>query len=136
MAYHIPYATGSGVSGISTVKYRLFNINDTADKFEKVIVYVAGNTSSLSHASLQGADVYVYPNPASNYLKAVYEGLEGRSAQLVIRNVLGSEVARKNMDPSQNMVSMNISELKSGIYLYSIVVDGLPVITKKLTVRK
>ncbi len=136
IGYLTPYALGPAVDGISTMKYRIWNITDTADKFEKIIVYVAGNVSSLSHSKINGGDVYVYPNPASTSLKLVYGDVEAESGRVIIRNVLGSSVMSKDIDLKSNMTELDLTDLPNGIYLYTLEIEGSAAVTKKFTVRK
>ena len=55
---------------------------------------------------------------------------------LVIRNVLGSKVLSQKVDLKGNFTNVDINVLNTGIYLYSLVIDGSTIVTKKFTVRK
>lgn len=125
-----------GHDGVSTIRYRIFNIADTSDKFEKVIVYVAGDQTSLSHTNVNGSDIYVYPNPATSDLNLVFENLNGTQGKVIIRNMLGSRVLSREVALEGNFVQLDLNDIPNGVYLYTLEVDGLPVVTKKFSVRK
>ena len=62
-------------------------------------------------------------------------GFRAGSARLVITNLVGSKVAVHSLNGTSGKVRMDISNLDSGIYFYSIEADGKIVSTKKLIVR-
>ncbi len=130
-----PYVSGAGVDGISVVKYRIFNGDDPTDEYEKTWVYSAQTMVSLDPSDIE-KNVLTYPNPARSELNIVHGDLYGKRAEIVIRNVLGSKVLSQPMGIEAELLPIDIQKLNNGIYLYSIVIDGNPVLTKKFTVRK
>jgi hypothetical protein len=57
------------------------------------------------------------------------------SAQLIIRNSLGVEVENSMLDNQSGKKSINVSNYSSGIYFYTLVVDGKTIQSKKIIVK-
>ncbi len=75
-------------------------------------------------------DIKVYPNPANNTITIAasdYTYIE----EIIIYDVLGNNVYTKNMMAScESTVVLNIQDLKVGLYIIKILVDGKIVIRK------
>jgi len=86
-------------------------------------IFTGINNSSTNNA------VSMYPNPADNLLNI-------RSAQSInnikIVSVIGQEV--KSVNPATNQITLDISNLESGIYFVTITTENGSVI-KKLTIK-
>ena len=78
-----------------------------------------------------------YPNPATSSVTIAYDlsNLSSADTRVVITNLVGSKVAVRPIAGTSGKVSMDISNLDSGIYFYSIESAGKVVSTKKLIVR-
>lgn len=81
-------------------------------------VSTGGRTSQLS----------VYPNPAFTFIQVSWEG-EG-AAQLIMVNSLGEQVLPAQQINSGEKSELNISDLKSGIYIIRVVAAGSAVTHK------
>lgn len=76
------------------------------------------------------------PNPASSFTTFSYElPAQTRNAYLSIRNMLGSEINNVVLDRDSGKAVVNTDQLASGMYLYSLVIDGKISFTKKLIVK-
>lgn len=80
----------------------------------------------------------VYPNPITGqdaYLD--YRLLdEAVKAKVVIHNILGSPVGEHEMVSTETRVKIQAEGLSSGVYFYTIYLDNVGVLTRKLVVRK
>jgi hypothetical protein len=77
-----------------------------------------------------------YPNPASQMTSFDYNlPSSANSAQLIIRNSLGVEVENSMLDNQSGKKSINVSNYSSGIYFYTLVVDGKTIQSKKIIVK-
>ena len=77
-----------------------------------------------------------YPNPASQMTSFEYNlPSSANSAQLIIRNSLGVEVENSMLDNQSGKKSINVSNYSSGIYFYTLVVDGKTIQSKKIIVK-
>jgi hypothetical protein len=80
--------------------------------------------------------VHAYPNPASGNVTFTYSSSSQDAAStIMVRNLLGETIKKICLSGSTGKVSFNAGDLTSGIYFYSLVVNGNSVATKKLIVR-
>ena len=81
----------------------------------------------------------IYPNPASTSAAVKYRFAGGlREAKIVLCNVLGNVVGEYRLSPeARGMSELHISTtaLASGVYFYTLSLDGRNVVTRKLIVR-
>ncbi|MGB1040236.1 MAG: T9SS type A sorting domain-containing protein [Flavobacteriales bacterium] len=79
-----------------------------------------------------------YPNPSNGLTRIKYELANSAEVSFEIIDVTGKKVMsiiEGNRNSGINTIDVNTSELKAGIYFYSIVIDG-NAITKKMIVTK
>ncbi len=79
-----------------------------------------------------------YPNPFSVSTTISYSISEGSYVNLTIYDILGNEVAslvNRYQDADVYSVEFNAGSLSSGIYLYTIKVDGRPVKTRRMIIN-
>lgn len=80
---------------------------------------------------------HLYPNPALDFAQVDYQfSGNNQEVKITIYNVLGLMVKEINLDKDDRSVKISLRELNSGLYMYQLLVDGKPVATKKLMVRK
>lgn len=88
----------------------------------------------------QGDRIFVshlYPNPAAEYALVDYQfSGNTQEVKIAIYNVLGLVVKEVELDKDDRSAKISLRELNSGLYMYQLLVDGKPVATKKLMVRK
>lgn len=81
----------------------------------------------------------VYPNPASQNVNIAFSIVEKNKVTITIYDVLGNTVSTlsqaSTFDKGNNSINLNTSELASGIYYVSLVVNGSKQ-TKKLIISK
>ncbi len=84
-----------------------------------------------------GLSLSASPIPASSYTNIRYSiPAQYKNANIVVRNPLGTIVAKYGVPTGKNgKVNVNVSNLNSGMYFYSIVADGKTLSTKKLIVK-
>lgn len=77
------------------------------------------------------------PIPASTNTTISYSIPEKyTSARIIVKNTLGSVVKAMNVPTGKSgKVNMDVSNLNSGVYFYSIIADGQTLSTKKLVVK-
>lgn len=77
-----------------------------------------------------------YPNPASEFTTFTYElPVSAKTAYLCIRSLPGAEVETILLDKASGKAIVNTATLPSGIYLYSLIVDGRVNFTRKMIVN-
>jgi Secretion system C-terminal sorting domain len=80
----------------------------------------------------------VYPNPVTDrdaYLDYRLTD-ENMKAKVVIHNILGSPIGEHDMPSTETRVKIQAESLSSGVYFYTIYLDNVGVLTRKLVVRK
>jgi len=80
----------------------------------------------------------VYPNPVTEQLAFMDYALsnENVKAKVVIHNILGSPIGEHEMPASETRVKIQADDLSSGVYFYTVYLDNVGVLTRKLVVRK
>lgn len=76
-----------------------------------------------------------YPYPANEVVTFSYQLYQPVNARIVMYDVLGNEIANYRLHPEYNKLVIQTSSLRTGVYLYSLVLDGKNVATKKLVVN-
>jgi hypothetical protein len=81
----------------------------------------------------------IYPNPASTSAAVKYRFVGGlRDAKIVLCNVLGNVVGEYRLSrDAKEMTELHIAtnSLASGVYFYTLSLDGRNIVTRKLIVR-
>ncbi len=79
----------------------------------------------------------IYPNPVVDQASIDYRIYnEMLKAKLVIHNILGSPVGHYDLSAFETKVKIQSEELTSGVYFYTVYLDNVGVLTRKLVVRK
>ncbi|WP_291727785.1 T9SS type A sorting domain-containing protein [Bernardetia sp.] len=77
-----------------------------------------------------------YPNPAAHFVQFDYRMLDRNSeGKITVYNLLGSVVGEYRLDNYDNRKQISVSNLKAGIYFYTISVNNQSLITKKFVVK-
>jgi hypothetical protein len=123
----------SGIPGMSVIRYVFFDQRNPNDS-------VCFNTNfqayPLGISGLTGTNALsAYPNPASSKVTIAFAGMESASGKVIIRNLLGENVKEIAVSGTSGKVLFDATDLNSGIYFYSLVINGNAVATKKLVVR-
>jgi hypothetical protein len=77
-----------------------------------------------------------YPNPARDFVYFDYK-IAGqlKEAKITVKNMLGSEVAEHHLMLHDNRLEIPISQLPTGIYFYTLSVEGNKQATKRFVVK-
>lgn len=129
----IGYVKPWGFEGNSSVTYCFFDSNP-ADSLYLTFNYTFLSTVGINEIPTRPVITNAYPNPADGVTSIVYNLNATKEAKLVIYNLLGSVVKEMKLTEKQNTVFISTTDLKSGIYFYSLVADGKAVSTRKLIV--
>jgi len=76
-----------------------------------------------------------YPYPANESVSFNYQLYQNIDARIVMYDVLGNEIANYRLQSEYNKLVIQTSSLRTGVYLYSLVLDGKNVATRKLVVN-
>ncbi|HIA12537.1 MAG TPA: T9SS type A sorting domain-containing protein [Flavobacteriales bacterium] len=141
----------SGSTGTSLIAYCFYDNNNMIDSACVIIMYGPNSPDDSLYASvnvgaLVGVEdgpariseiVDIYPNPASSNATVEYSLATGGSgsAFIVVRNLLGATVMDMQLRGSTGKAIFPVNSMKSGVYFYSLVVDGQIQSTQKLVVE-
>jgi len=74
----------------------------------------------------------VYPNPASDYINFEYEYIGTEQAFFELTNIVGHKVIEMSLDDNVGVKKVDISEIPSGLYFYTLKLDGKSMGTNRL----
>jgi len=124
----------SNLPGHDEVTYRYYDQSGNSDTLYLTFTYDFGPTGIRNVQASKYSLNIVGPNPASTNTTFSYTISGGKQGVLLISNLLGSKVSEIRLNGKSNTQTVPVSELKSGIYMCSLIVDGSIVSSKKLIV--
>jgi hypothetical protein len=75
------------------------------------------------------------PNPFEETTTIPYSIPQGSKGKLIVQTAKGKTVLTKPLQAGENTITLSLETLKSGVYLYTLEVDGKVVDTKKMIVQ-
>jgi len=135
---HYSLETGL-VTGQFAIKFEVFvkgNIQTLAERPVNVIIEEKQSKSLV----FQSKDITihdVYPNPVLDQAFIDYRlHSESVKAKLVVHNILGSAVTDHDLPFTETKVKIQAEDLTPGVYFYTVYLDNIGVLTRKLIVRR
>ena len=129
MVFHADYTANS--HGTSIVRFTFYNTDDDEDA---VSFYLKASTSlGIQHHALP-VRLTAYPNPATSVVNFRYHVPGADAANLVVRNIVGSEIYRQEII-GEGKLTVPTSEMAPGVYFYGVEENGRMLVTKKLLVK-
>ena len=126
-----------GQSGTSYVTFEFFSRNGAFETVKVTVEYTTQAASVAFFGARQSTISSPSPNPARNFANFNYEIPFGASqAAMVVRDLTGRVVLDVPLNVDDNRFQLNTSGLSNGIFLYSLVVDGQTVVTRRLMVTR
>jgi hypothetical protein len=116
------------------VMYRVFNRAPGSNDTARVTLYYMC-TSGIEENEQAIVNSTAFPNPANSSVTISYEMKEQyNQGKIVIFDMLGKKMKEIAITDKQGMSKISVTDLKDGIYFYSIIVDSKAIATKKLIV--
>ncbi|MDB5269787.1 MAG: hypothetical protein JWP58_2827 [Hymenobacter sp.] len=102
-----------------------------------VLTVVAATPTATLDARAAGLEVNVYPNPSRGQVTVQLNQKAGADYKLRLSNIIGQEVRTVALKPELTTagLALDLSELRTGVYFYSLVVDGKVASTKRLVLQ-
>lgn len=102
-----------------------------------ILTVVARTPTATLNARTAGIEVDVYPNPSRGQVTVKLDQKAGQAYKLRVSNIIGQEVRTVALKPELTATGLplDLSDLRAGIYLYSLLVDGKVVSTKRLILQ-
>ncbi len=124
-----------GNAGSSFIDYCFFDENNPSDETCVSIEYRVSGPSSIKDADLLTVG-NPQPNPAVDITQIPYVLKESnKGAALVIYNILGSEIKRQPISGTSGNITLDVSDLQAGVYIYSFYNDNRILASSRLVVR-
>ena len=114
-----------GATGLG--HYRYYVSNDGANYIDSVDIKF---DYSLSVEEVEPISVSIVPNPASDFIKVILEGVA--SAEMTMVDVLGSKVLNQTVSTTS---TFDISNFRNGVYIMSFNASGSKSIVRKVIVK-
>lgn len=133
-ADYVPHST----TGVSTFEYCFFDKNNTQDETCIQITFDTQNVGIEDVFKSEGSGVSeAYPNPARSVANINYALHQGwRNAEITVYSMLGSKVKTVKLKEDQGTVKLDVASLPTGMYFYTLAVDGNTMQTRKMLVTK
>lgn len=125
--------------GYSTVKYIIYNkLTPTENTPIEINFAVEGKPEKSNIYTSRFITINdVYPNPVTDYANIDYKlHSDEVKTKIVIHTILGNSLHEYDLPYLESRVKIQASELSAGIYFYTLYVDNIGVMTRKLIVKK
>ena len=127
----------NGIQGTSKVRFTFFDDGNPSDSASVLVNYIVGYLGIDANVKAGTSISNVYPNPATAASFVDYKLPKSvMSASLRINNLLGVTVMEIPLDRNEGKVTINVSNLKEGIYFYSLIVNNSATHTRKFVVKR
>ncbi|PLX00422.1 MAG: hypothetical protein C0591_01205 [Marinilabiliales bacterium] len=126
----------NGVIGTSMVEYTFFNKSDLDEKVTVVVKYKTSPEGIIDRMDKEGYLSELYPNPAISQVNIDYTLTpDVEKANFRVMNLLGAVVKNLEMDKKSSNLRIDVSDLTSGVYFYSVILNNEVYKTKKLILK-
>ena len=129
--------TPNNTTGISSVRYTAFDVNNPNDSTYFTIEYHVSPTGIANHSMVKANIGNPMPNPAAAVFNMNYNlgtSFGTGEAKLVIYNMLGDVVKTETLAEAEGTFRMDVATLDNGVYFTSLEVNGKQLSTKRLVV--
>jgi len=122
--------------GTAIYKYNFYDFNDLSNTSTIYIKYNLEAATGVGENNIANSDFIVYPNPAKDKLFLSYTNARVlRNHVIVIQDLLGNVVIRKNVNDLTKDLAINLTGIESGIYFITLSDENNSRLTKKLIVK-
>jgi len=121
-------------NGISDVTYCAYDADNEGDS---VCISFHYNAGPIGVNEISGSAKFLgnaYPNPADHSSFISYNLPYLKNAQIVISNMLGSALNKIQLMEKTGSVELPVASLPEGVYYYTLMNDGKPLISKRLMI--
>lgn len=127
----------TGLKGLYTTKYVFFNAENPDDSSFVIVNYNLGYLGTPEN-SLKSAKVSnAYPNPAISNVYIDYRLPSNvTNAKIKISNLLGNTLEVVDLTAQEGKATVNVSNLKNGVYFYSLMINNSATVTRKFIVNR
>lgn len=117
------------------IMYKIYNVASGTNDTARVTFHYRCVSGINDLNKIGGTISSAYPNPANEFVSIKYNVNEfSQKGKIVFYDMLGKSVKDVILQDKQGNAKINITDLNSGIYFYSFIVDEKAVITRKLVI--
>lgn len=125
------------LKGSSTAKFVFFDVDNPSDTSFVIVNYHIGPLSIAENLMKSLKVSNAYPNPASSMVNFDYKlPQNANNAKINISNLLGTTVSTIELIKTEGKASLNVNNLKDGVYFYTLVVNNAATVTRKFVVKR
>jgi len=126
----------NGVIGTSIIEYTFFNQSDEDENITVTVTYKTSPEGIAEQLMANGFISEIYPNPATSQVTLDYELTpQVNKASIRLMNLLGAVVKDVDLNKNTSNIQLDVSDLTSGVYFYSVLINNEVYKTKKLIVK-
>ncbi len=124
----------NGCRGLCVIRWTFFKESDPSDSISITVHYSTYPTSTSNKQTPHYILAAAGQVPANNQIAIRYAIPPGTSGRIELRSPSGTPVECSESVSSEGTVFFRISELPSGIFYCTLLVEGNPVVTRKVAV--
>ncbi len=116
----------------------IYNVSNPNDSSSAIITWKEGFPVSIkTEVSKNDVKLSAYPNPVSSLLTVNYNIDTDASADVAIDvyDVVGKKVTSHKVMNNKGQVQLNVSDFNSGVYFYSLNVNGQAIKTERIIIN-
>lgn len=119
----------------ATWRVKVYDPQNVSDSASAIITW---QNYGVSVKEITSNDVALnaYPNPATDQISVSYS-IDGNTnnAELTVFDIVGKKIKSYDLANTKDRLSIDVSDLNSGVYFYSIMVEGKAVKTERVIVK-
>jgi hypothetical protein len=127
------------VEGFSTIHYLAYNKATPTEIFTMDLNFTVEPKAERSNIyTSRFITIHdVYPNPVTNFANIDYQlHSDEVKTKIVIHTILGNALFEYDLPSMETRIKITAEDLNAGIYFYTLYIDNVGVMTRKLIVRK
>ena len=122
---------GSGSYDDASLEYKIFKEDNPSESFSFTVNY-SFSPNNISNINTINT-IHAYPNPANNNVSISYNA--STDSEILLYNIVGEQVGKYNINAGTDKLDIDVSNLSSGTYFYSIISDSKASETKRLVIK-
>lgn len=130
------YPDKDGIARAGQIMYTFFVDENPQDSASILITFEVSPTFSIAKYQNLNRTLSIYPNPGKNWVELSMEINANESAIISFADITGRIVKSTVLQSGESLHRLNISDLKAGIYLYTVSINHAVVATRRLVVKK
>ena len=132
-----PFTFAWGGADSAVWRVTVFDMSNPNDSSSAIITWKEGFPTTITEViAKKDVNFSVYPNPASDNLTINYNiDANVSSASVDVFDVVGKRVLTHKLLGAKGVLKVGVSDLKSGIYFYTIKADGQTLKTERVIIK-